>query len=301
METNKQIAAVVVTFNRLTYLKKCIASLKNQTHKLDAIFVINNDSTDGTCEWLKSQHDLIVISQKNVGGSGGFYRGLKEAYDAGYEYIWAMDDDVNPTDSCLEDLLKYMSKEVGILCPRREMDGVAVITEMKSFNLKNPFKPLGKVLSNSDIKGHESIDIEGMAFEGPIISRQVIDRIGLPNKDLFILWDDTDFSYRAVKAGFKVKYISSAILNKENLTPINVSKRHYRSWKVFYNLRNTIYFLNEYAENKLYKLKIHIIFLQYLLGFIKHLALRDGYYKIKDLKLLLSSYNQGLNRKLGKL
>lgn len=301
MEINKQIAAVIVTFNRLKYLKKCISSLRNQTHKLDAIFVINNGSTDGTDEWLKSQSDLIVISQENVGGSGGFYRGLNEAYKAGYGYIWAMDDDVNPTDSCLEELLKYKSKDVGILCPKRIMDGKIIISEMKSFNLKNPFKKLGKRLTFNDIKDKNSVDIEGMVFEGPLISKDVISNIGLPNKELFILWDDTDYSYRTVKAGLKVKYIPSAILNKENLTSGNQPKQQYRSWKVFYNLRNTVYFINEHAENNFYRIKAQMLFAQYFLGYIKHLISFDGYYKIKDLELLFTAYNRGKNKKLGKL
>lgn len=66
------IAAVVVTFNRITLLQKCIKALYNQTKKLDAIIVINNNSTDGTKEWLDKQNNIIVIHQENVGGSGGF-------------------------------------------------------------------------------------------------------------------------------------------------------------------------------------------------------------------------------------
>ena len=40
----QKIAAVVVTYNRLELLKKCIQSLRDQTRRLDEIIVVNNKS-----------------------------------------------------------------------------------------------------------------------------------------------------------------------------------------------------------------------------------------------------------------
>ncbi|RZK13649.1 MAG: glycosyltransferase, partial [Hymenobacter sp.] len=79
MET---VAAVVVTFNRLADLKKCLDTLREQTRPLDTIFVINNGSTDGTDEWLATQPDLRVTTQANLGGAGGFATGIDTAYKA---------------------------------------------------------------------------------------------------------------------------------------------------------------------------------------------------------------------------
>ena len=54
--------AIVVTYNRVNLLKECITALRNQTHKPDAILVINNGSTDDTAQWLQTQKDLLVIN-----------------------------------------------------------------------------------------------------------------------------------------------------------------------------------------------------------------------------------------------
>ena len=105
MNDNNNIIAVVVTHNRLELLKKVIDNLKNQTYKIDAIVVINNASTDGTEEWLKSQSDLEYVTQGNLGGAGGFNTGLQYAYKHNYEWIWFMDDDVLPQANCLEELM----------------------------------------------------------------------------------------------------------------------------------------------------------------------------------------------------
>lgn len=296
------IAAVVVTYNRISLLKKCINALYNQTKKLDAIIVINNNSTDGTKEWLNQQKDLIVIHQENVGGSGGFFRGIKEAYERGFDWIWTMDDDVNPTSTCFEKLSKYLDlPEVGILCPQRIKNGNIHIDEVLKFNLSNPFKKLKQNLQLKDIQNNQPIDIEGMAFEGPLISRKTIQKIGLPNKDLFIFWDDTDYAYRTILAGLKVKYIPGAILQKEDLS-MTSSAPKLRSWKVPYGLRNLVYFTHTYGKNSIFRNVFpRLILLRYLVGFITHRIIRDGYYEKKDFNLIINAFHNGINNKLGKL
>ena len=104
------IVAVVVTYNRLELLKRVISALKSQTVPVDKIIVINNGATDGTKEWLDSQESLITIHQENVGGAGGFYRGIKQAMTTETDWIWCMDDDVYPENDCLEKLLQYNEK-----------------------------------------------------------------------------------------------------------------------------------------------------------------------------------------------
>src|SRR5476651_747432 len=108
---SKRVAAVVVTYNRLKLLKEGIEALKKQSRKPEAIIVVNNGSTDGTDTWLAAQKDLIVYNQENVGGAGSFYRGIKEAYDAGFDWIWVMDDDGYPAVNCLEKLIEAMIKK----------------------------------------------------------------------------------------------------------------------------------------------------------------------------------------------
>ena len=58
-------------------------------------------------------------------------------------------------------------------------------------------------------------EITGTAFEGPFIRREVVEKIGLPNKDLFIFCDDTDYCLRTIRAGYKILYIPDALMDKE--------------------------------------------------------------------------------------
>lgn len=252
----EKITAVVVTYNRKELLMKTINALRNQTRALESIIVVNNGSTDGTDIWLDSQDDLTVFHQVNCGGSGGFYRGIKEAYDAGFDRIWCMDDDVFPHPTCLADMLDVSGENIGILCPERYMNGNVFLSEFKKLNLSNPFKSLygPPVTINETHKGFP-IEIESMSFEGPLICREVVEKIGLPNKDLFIIFDDTEYSYRAVKAGFKVLYIPNAKMDKHYFAQNKTKEEQIiaNKWKYWYGLRNNAYFCHHYGTNFIFK------------------------------------------------
>jgi glycosyltransferase involved in cell wall biosynthesis len=108
MDKNRT-AAVVVTYNRLTLLNKCIEKLRGQTVPCD-ILVVDNASTDGTTPWLREQEEAGLLRTRNtggnLGGAGGFNKGMRWAVEDGYKYLWLMDDDCLPEQDALEKLLE---------------------------------------------------------------------------------------------------------------------------------------------------------------------------------------------------
>ena len=299
----RNITAVVVTYNRQKLLIRCIEHLRQQTVRLDNIIVVNNGSTDGTAEWLDNQTDLEVIHQENVGGAGGFYRGIQHAFESGYDWIWCMDDDVYPEPDCLEKLLEQNGDKVGILCPLRKQEGKAFITEIKKFNLSNPFRPLYAFdLKEDDIRVKEYINVEGIAFEGPLIKRGVVENVGLPNKELFLLYDDSDYSYRTVLAGYEIRLVKKAVLDKEfffqndnRITQVQKGK-----WKLYYHIRNTVYFYRCYGKNIWVKTICPLLVLiQYESYIVKNLLFNKKY-SFVDLTVFFHAFLDGINNRLGK-
>lgn len=298
-----KIASVIVTYNRLELLRRTISALRKQSRKLDSIIVVDNGCTDGTHEWLDGETDLYTIHQDNVGGSGGFWRGIKEAYYQGFDYIWCMDDDVYPEPDCLELLLSKDSQEVGILCPLRKQNGRIFLSEVKQFNLSNPFKSLhDNKLRRNEIQNNECIDIEGIAFEGPLIKNEVVEKIGLPNKELFLLYDDSDYSYRTVISGYKVRFVTNAILNKELFFANDdiVTKRKKGKWKLYYHIRNTVYFNKKYGKNWLVRnIRPLGVLIKYECFVLRNIFVNDKY-TWKDCSVFLTAYIDGVKNKLGK-
>lgn len=298
----RQIIAVVVTYNRLNLLKNVISALKRQTKKVDRILIINNGSTDGTGDWLEKQDNIMVITQENIGGSGGFYRGIKEAYELKADYVWCMDDDVYPFDDCLEQMLIAMPSTGGIVSPQRLYNGIERVYggECKHFNFSNPFKPLKSDLSVHDLNGNtEYVNVEAIAFEGPLFSRDVIASIGFPEKDLFIFWDDTEYSYRAFRAGFLVRYAIKARFFKEDLRS-KITDLDKRSWKYPYMIRNEVFFINRYGSLFFKYVYIIKVLFRYIAGIVKHLFKNDKKYVGGDIFVVLRSVIDGMTCKLKK-
>jgi GT2 family glycosyltransferase len=235
------VAAVVVTHNRLPLLQQVMTALSNQTHKIDKIFVINNDSTDGTFEWLcnltQTNPDVMHIAQSNVGGAGGFWRGTVEAYNTGYEWIWEMDDDVVPAADCLERLMECATPDLVCVPLRIATEGdVYYGHDIIHFNMSNPFHSIWKdVFEAKDLVGDLTY-IDGTTLEGPLFHRTMLERAGCVDAKFFIYADDTEYSIRLGKAGIKKAIVAKAKLQRM-LPPAD---EHNFDWKTYYLIRNLI-------------------------------------------------------------
>lgn len=296
-----KITAVVVTFNRLELLKQGIECLRKQ-QKLTGIIVVNNGSTDGTREWLDAQQGLLVVHQDNVGGSGGFYTGIERAYSEGADWIWCMDDDVFPHPDCLDRLLPYTDRpEVGILSPRRLLEGKVFTHEFRHFNFTNPVGSLhGRKLAKQQV--NQATEIVGADFEGPFISRRVVEKIGLPNRELFIFCDDTDYCLRAHLAGFKLLYIPEALMDKHKFFSDDTwtSRNRKKKWKRYYQVRNEAYLNHHYGRNfGVRYLRSFIGVAGYIIPALLSMPFTDAW-QWKDLSMLWTAYQDGIHERLGK-
>lgn len=92
------VVAVVVTHNRLAHLQRCVrALLSNPEELLAKVVVVDNASKDGTAEWLSGHEGSRLCwesSEENLGGAGGFARGIAHALEAfDPDWILLLDDD----------------------------------------------------------------------------------------------------------------------------------------------------------------------------------------------------------------
>ncbi|WP_143875493.1 glycosyltransferase, partial [Oenococcus oeni] len=91
---------VMVTYNRLDYLKKSINCLKNNSNYIQRVIIVNNGSNKDTLDYLETlkQENIwihVLNFLENNGGSFGFAQGLsyvKEHYSDN-EWTLIMDDD----------------------------------------------------------------------------------------------------------------------------------------------------------------------------------------------------------------
>lgn len=261
-----RVCAVVVTYNRKELLMECLEALLKQKRPLDAIYIVDNASTDGTPGSLQEKgyiddpdgsiktiedhggnpvKTVYVRMKENTGGAGGFHEGIRRAHTEGYDWIWVMDDDVEPLDDTLEKLLRAAEKipeDVSAVAPVRFFRGSLFNLETKTFDFRNPLKHFTYNVITEDDLNEEYFRVAAISFEGPLIRGDAIERIGYPDRDLFIIADDTDYAIRLQTYG-SIYMISGARLIKK------VAGDGGFSWKDFYYLRNLVYLDMKYGEN----------------------------------------------------
>ena len=253
---------MVVTYNRCALLEACLEALFRQDRPLDEILVIDNASTDGTAEMMRKKYSdkvTYVGLEQNVGGAGGFYEGIRLAYEKGHDWVWVMDDDVEPMTDALSALIEspaFNDPTVGFLA-----------SLVLNPNLKAqifPYRRFNRLMAacpavNEDTLKEPLVPIEAAGFLGGMIRREAIDTVGLPLKDLFIYWDDTEFIFR-ISRRFKVFLVpASKVVHHYVWVPPRGSKAlgllrkpsgvpFSQAWRVYYNLRNSILIRTRYAS-----------------------------------------------------
>lgn len=262
----RRVTAVIVTFNRCTNLKILLEKLIKQNHKLAAIVLFDNASSDNTVTFLQSVGivpKVEIVSKKvyegmyegvktyflensyNSGGAGGFHDAIKIASEIdSSDYLWVMDDDVLPDEKCLENLLIEMEKDesVVVAIPNRTgngfVDKAVVHYDLENFwvhrlvNIKKSI-PASALSSNST----RVID---MPFEGPLIKKSIVEKIGFPKKDFFLIYDDTEYATRCLQYG-NIIFVKNASL-KRQIVPQSNSNKKMMTWKEYYTYRNEIFF-----------------------------------------------------------
>jgi len=197
---------VVVTWNRRTLLDRIVRAIQAQTRLPDELVVVDNASTDGSVDMVKAMDGpvpiRVVALPTNTGGAGGFHAGLEAALDDAADLVWLMDDDGLPPADCLERLLEHDG----------ELDfwGPAVVAEQDHTRLCFPIRLPGRAQVVHDLADVERAATDGVIdgvvipFNGVLVTRDLVERIGLPRQEFFIWGDDVEYLWRAKGAGARV-------------------------------------------------------------------------------------------------
>lgn len=208
----RKTSIIILTYNNLEYNKNCIESIRKYTKQgTYEIIVVDNDSKDGTREWLKTQNDLkVILNDYNAGFPEGCNIGIalaSQAYD-----ILLLNNDTVVTPRWLENLQTCLYSEehigaVGAVCNQNEnLQGVDVVCgnqdEMMLFAEKN------NVSCSS--RWEEKIFLIGFCI---LIKREVMDKIGTLDEIYSPGYvEDNDLSLRIISEGYKLMLCHDAFV-----------------------------------------------------------------------------------------
>jgi len=283
-------AAIVVTYNRKALLAQCLDMLLQQSYPLDAIYIVDNCSTDGTYDDLLGK-DLIgpasdsatpsesvkavplgahpnlhtevhyVRMPENTGGAGGFHEGMRRGVEAGFDWLWLMDDDLAPSPEALEALIekkKILMAAQGpsfllnsLVLSQDHRDGETLAFPLQELSARG--YPRAGVyhwrLSDVQDKVEGGLYRWACPFNGTFVPTSALAEIGLPNKDFYIRGDEKDFLWRAAKKLDLYTVVDSHVYHPRVQT-------HSFDWKQYYDIRNMIVVNRHFNFTALRNLKL---------------------------------------------
>ena len=207
--------AVVVTYNRADFLQNLLDSFARLSTPPARIIVVDNASSDHTAEVVSRARAAggppIEYERlpENVGGAGGFSRGVELALEAGAGWLWLMDDDVEVLPGAVEALEKFTPEYSCLIGRRYDANGKPFFWQHHFVEALGVFLPVSR-----DVFKHSEVFRTNVGnFEGMLIKASVARTIGLPDPRFFITWDDLIYGWLAAQQT-PVVYVNAFVIKK---------------------------------------------------------------------------------------
>ena len=223
----RKVTIIILTWNGLEYTKRCLETLRNKTEFQNyAVMVVDNGSTDGSVEYLRSIPWIRCIENSD---NRGFTRANNQAIalcDAGSDIVLLNNDTELIQDDWLTQLQRsaYKAPDIGIVGARLRLPG-GMLQHAGTYMPIDTFwgQQIGSL--EKDINQYNSdAEVEGVVFACAYIKREVLNKVGLLDEDYFSYFEDTDYCLKAKRQGFKIICCGSATLIHHENTSTRVNK-----------------------------------------------------------------------------
>ena len=188
-----RILVIVVTYNGLRWLERCLGSVRASEVPAD-LYVWDNDSTDGSADFVQGRFPeaKLVRSADNLGFAEANNMGMRYALDRGYDYVYLLNQDAWIEPSTLGTLVAASEAhpEYGVLSPLQMTDGFQELDTQFERMMKEPVRRV-------------------MAAHW-LIPRRALEKVGLFDKLFPLYGNDDNWCDRARYHGFKVGIVPEA-------------------------------------------------------------------------------------------
>jgi rhamnopyranosyl-N-acetylglucosaminyl-diphospho-decaprenol beta-1,3/1,4-galactofuranosyltransferase len=234
------VACAVVTRDRRELLRECLSAIAAQTVQVASVVVVDNASSDGTPEMVRSEFPdaTLVALSENVGGAGGFHAAIERAHASDPDWVWVMDDDTIARPDTLERLLAAPWREAGLREP-------ALLASRVDWSDGAPHPMNTPILRRRDgdglvaAAGAGLLPLRATTFVSLLVSGRAIDRHGLPRREFFLQADDVEFTARILRAGTGY-LVPDSVVEHRTATAHTFADDPFR---FYHHLRNTLFML----------------------------------------------------------
>jgi len=230
---------IIPVFNRLSFTRACLDSLRKKTDKDFKTIIVDDGSTDGTADVLASDYPEVIIlpGTGSLFWTAGVNLGLQFALDQGATWLMTMNNDVVAYPDFIENMRKAADSRPPALYGAFELDAITQepIYSGGWLNWRTgSFRRLMDDLSPTQRRGQWPS--ENLPGRGLLIPRSVFEHIGLFAADILPhYYADYDFTHQARLTGFEVYMNFDARLGTYPDESGDQHNRHRRNLRNYYN------------------------------------------------------------------
>jgi len=241
-----KVFIIIVNWNGRLDTLECIESIKNNDYLNYEVVIIDNGSKEKF--QVTDSKIKVIYNKKNLGFSGGNNVGIKYALKNKADYVLFLNNDTIVSNNFLSKMVEIAEKDnkIGIIGPKIYFP-----------NSKKIWFAGGKInwlYNKGTMIGYDEID--NGQYDKPkiqetdyitgccaLIKKEVLEKIGLMPEEYFLYYEDTDWSLKAQKQGYKCVFTPEAIIwHKGSKSSIAESPSY-----IYYHIRNGLIMANKYA------------------------------------------------------
>lgn len=278
-----KLAVIVLSYNTKDLTEDCLNSIFRKKWKTEMeVWVVDNASTDGSSEMVEKKFPQaeLIKSDTNTGFSKGNNLGLKKAKADSYLLL---NSDTIVLEGALDELEKFSGEtDFGIVSCKltfKDKSFQANAGDAPTFwpvffwisGLDDILVPIREMLPSfhrkfkSYFKGEREVGwVSGTAM---LIKKQVIEKIGVLDENIFMYGEDVEYCMRARKAGFKIGWTDKATII--HLGGASSNDPHLRQWMG--EIRGLKYVYRKYfggSSEKMLSILIYVFYSLRALAFL---------------------------------
>lgn len=250
----EKIAAIIVTYNGQQWIEKCFGSLLRSSIPLK-ILAIDNGSTDGTKERLRTDYAGVTLieNNENLGFGRANNIGLKSALEEGFDYALLLNQDawIEPDTAEILVNVHKSNPEYGVLSPVH-LSGTGEKLDRKFNDFLRRDQGI-ELLDDLLIARNHLKDVYPLSFVNAaawMISRACLERIGGFDPVFPHYGEDNDFLNRCFLHGFKLGVVPRARIYHDRENQVKLIDNKYTVDSLYVNFLKELKVLDHNFKNR---------------------------------------------------
>lgn len=214
-----KVDIIILNWNGWRDTLECLESIKKINYQNYRTIIVDNGSTNESVEkisgCIRELENFELLAQKeNLGFSGGNNLGIKHALANGADYVLLLNNDTTVDENFLNELISAaeQSKTAGLLGPKIYFyNNPKTIWfaggKISPYAIKGTHIGLNET-DNGQYDALKKVDyLTGCCL---LIKKETVDKIGFLDENYFLYYEDTDYSWRARRAGLDCLFVPQA-------------------------------------------------------------------------------------------